>query len=430
MQINADDTYPEFLDDDIDVEPSFSESAFGQLDPAQIKTLTPSYGEQPLEPDEIGFAFEHSQLIKWARVLERSYGGALHSATPFIGELHLTATCARLTASDHGSLLGIRLNYFEPPLNMKPDDDIKLYVRCSDLPEILLEQSPLKCFRYSRSKSTLRMHSDGFQRPLVLHQSKLFLRGDAGISGELPVNGKPFDPTLMHHLVARASRFVSDHDPDLDFVQISDRTIRAGDKQTCLILLRFKSIDPDLGFSIIRQRLPAFQAAIKMMRSPSFSSSNGFNFVFDETLVFGWQKSSRGSIPTALNSKGTLGTLVMPRSTVSAILERLHALLPDCPAEFTIRNSAPPHNLEISAHADGGRKALRSRSDVSFQPQPGTRFPVKFRLKPRYILQALMTEETTNIEIQIEIGAARLMLGNGLDTAGSEAIFDTSSKVR
>ena len=133
MSRNADDTFPDFLDFDIDVDQSYSESTFGQLDPTQIKTATPSYGEKPLEPDEVGFAFEHSQLARWARVLQRGYADVLHSATPFIGELHLTAKHAVLVSSDHGSLLRIRLHYIEPPRNMEPNDDIKLYVRCSDL---------------------------------------------------------------------------------------------------------------------------------------------------------------------------------------------------------------------------------------------------------------------------------------------------------
>ena len=297
--------------------------------------------------------------------------------------------------------------------------------------EILLEQSPLKCFRYSRSRHTLRMHSIDFQRPLVLHKDKHFLGGDAEISAELPVDGQTFDPALMRKLVAHASRFISDQDPALDFVQISDQTVRAGDRKNCLVLLRSKSLDPNLNFFITQQRLSTFLAAIKTMRSPFFATSSGFDFVSDETLLFGWQKSSRGTIPHALDTKGaTLGSLVTPRSTSRAILARLHALLPDCQAKFTIRDPAPPHNLEITADTDGGKKTFKSRSDVAFQAQPDTRFPVKFSLQPRYILHALLTDETPNIELHIEEGAVRLMLGDDPDTAHSEAIFVTKAKKR
>ncbi len=142
---------------------------FGQLTPADIAVIVPSFGGSEITEDEVGFVLEHEHLRQWGKVVAASYRDWLKSATPLLTKLTLSQSEAVILTSDYGNFFKVKFPYASSPLNLGAEETIELHVRSSDLIELLFTDGPLKSFRYSKTKKTLRAYASLFERPILLH---------------------------------------------------------------------------------------------------------------------------------------------------------------------------------------------------------------------------------------------------------------------
>jgi hypothetical protein len=421
----------EFQDLISELDPS---DTFGQLTPADITTIVPSFGGSDINEDEVGFVLEHEHLRQWGKVVAASYRDWLKSATPLLTKLTLHQSEAVILTSNYGSFFRVKFPYPSSPVNLGAEETIELHVRSSDLIELLFTGGPLKSFRYSKTKKTLRAYASLFERPILLHTPNMQLyrilpkNFDVQASSSLPLT-----PPLFHRMVAFCAPYISEstRNDASNSIQVSAGTLRML-ADTAYFYFRSTSIDRRLDFKLPEQSLPIFLAASKVMETGHFTVVEGFNTVANGTTMFGWEVVQRDHL-TDCPRRDELGVLLLPKATILNTLQRINGLLPDCAAVFSIKEaregqkSKQSQTLEITASTSEGKKFRQVIDSMSFTRNGRSDDDVTFSIIPREALSALRYDTGSNAELYIEMKLVRITLDEGADEQKSEAILRNHS---
>jgi hypothetical protein len=404
---------------------------FGQLDPASIKSVTPCFGDPEITDEEVGFALEHNQLLRWAMVVSTGYRNQLRSDTPFISRLTLSQTEAVISTLDYGSFVSFKFLYPAAPINLKVNETIVLHLRSSDLIELLFSQGALKSFRYSRSQKTLRAYAELFERPLLLHKPNPY-RDRAQPNFDIAGTGSiTLNPLELYQMVSLCNSFMVANDGREEagpFIQVSAGTLRMHNDEP-LVFFRSSSIDEHLEFKLPERSVDIFSAVLKEMATARFMVDDNFNTISDGVTAIGWEIVKRQDLHVEYPRRDEQGELLILTAEIVSALRRINGLLPECAAIFAIREvpkggkAKTTHSLEITARTPDGKnyRRLIDGTNFSFSERAETVYPVTFSIKPREVLTAL-TNPAANVELSIEQRVVRVTLDEGAHGHKSEVI--------